>query len=332
MYEEFFGFRERPFDLTPDPRFLVLTDAHSEVLSTLEYGIGSRKGITLLTGEAGSGKTTLIRAALAKQPERVHCVVIDNPMLTRAEFIELLGAKFGLSDVARRSKTALLVELETLLRARADQGEASLLIVDEAQSLSLDLLEELRLLVNIETDSTKLLSLVIAGQPELADRLNDPALRQFKQRVALRCALKPLTSAETTWYLAGRVSTAGGHARDVFTREAVAMIHRRSGGIPRLVSVIADNALLGGFAAGVRPVSAAIVDEVCRDFDLPDVERIVTNGAGRKPTNGHAARSPFAAAAQSHPAAETPSSDTPEHRPLFGRFTQKRRWFPFLGN
>jgi type II secretory pathway predicted ATPase ExeA len=333
MYEEFFGFRERPFDLTPDPRFLVLTHAHSEVLSTLEYGISSRKGITLLTGEAGSGKTTLIRAALAKQPERVHCAMVDNPMLTRAEFVELLGAKFGLSDRARESKTALLVELEALLRDRADRGEATLLVVDEAQSLSLDLLEELRLLVNIETDSTKLLSLVIAGQPELAERLNDPALRQFKQRVALRCALKPLTAAETTWYLAGRVGTAGGTARDVFTREAVAMIHRRSGGVPRLVSVIADNALLGGFAAGVRPVSASIVDEVCRDFDLPDIERAASNGTHPKPVNGHAAPSPFAAALATPSVLDAQAKkDESADRPLFGAFLSKRRWFPFLGN
>ncbi len=146
MYRSFFGLRERPFDLTPNPRFLVLTDAHREALSHLEYGIASRRGITVLVGEAGTGKTTLIRAALQRQPEHVHCVHLQNPALTRAEFVEMLAARFDLSEEARTSKTALLIELESTLRARHARGESSVLIVDEAQSLPLELLEELRLL------------------------------------------------------------------------------------------------------------------------------------------------------------------------------------------
>src|SRR5262249_48315042 len=159
------------FDLSPDPRFLVLTDAHREALSNLEYGIASRKGITLLIGETGTGKTTLIRAAIERQPARVHCVHLSNPTLSRAEFNQMLAVKFGLTSRAARSKAAMLVELEMLLNKRREIGETTVLIIDEAQSLPLELLEEVRLLVNIETNSEKLLSMIMAGQPELALRL-----------------------------------------------------------------------------------------------------------------------------------------------------------------
>jgi general secretion pathway protein A len=273
MYEKFFGFRERPFDLTPNPRYLVLTEIHREALSNLEYGIASRKGITLLVGEAGAGKTTLIRAAIARQPDRVHCVHLNNPALTRSEFVEMLAELFGLGDKARASKTVLLLELEKLLAERREVGETTVLIVDEAQSLPLELLEEIRLLANIETETEKLLTVIIAGQSELADRLNDRALRQLKQRVALRCELRPLTAQETAAYLAGRIKAAGGVGAHVFTREAVTRIHEFSGGIPRTISVIADNALLTGFALQQRPVTSQIVLGVCKDFDFEAADR-----------------------------------------------------------
>ena len=282
MYEQFFGLRERPFGLTPSPRFLVLTDSHREALSNLEYGIGSRMGITLLIGEAGSGKTTMIRTAMAKQPARVHCVHLQNPTLLRAEFAQMLAARFGLSEEATGSKATMLLELEALLRHRRDQGETSVLVVDEAQSLPLDLLEEVRLLANIETDEVKLLSVIIAGQPELASRLNDPALRQLKQRIALRCQLRALTPLEGAGYVAGRILVAGGVGAQVFTREAVALIHQRARGIPRTINVIADNALVGGFAAGQRPVTTQIVREVCSDFDIGDGDPDVTPAGGKE--------------------------------------------------
>ena len=268
MYESFFGFRERPFDLTPNPRYLVFTDAHREALSSLDYGIASRKGITLLIGEAGTGKTTLIRAALERQPERVHCVHLQNPALTRPEFVEMLAVRFGLSERAQGSKTAFLLEIESLLKRRKEAGDSTVLIVDEAQSLPLELLEEIRLLANMETSYEKLLPVVLAGQPELADRLNESALRQLKQRIALRCELRPLTLQETCAYVAGRIRTAGGAGAQAFTREAVVLIHERARGIPRTISVIADNALLASFAAGRRPAGTEIVEEVCRDLDL----------------------------------------------------------------
>lgn len=293
MYESFYGLRERPFELTPNPRYLCRTPGHREALSNLEYGISTARGITLLIGEAGTGKTTLIRTALDEQSNGdALWVCITNPTLTRAEFIRLLAEGFGLSEAARDSKTVLLRELEALLRERRAREARTALIVDEAQSLPYALLEEVRLLANIETDEEKLLPVILAGQPELAERLNEPLLRQLKQRVALRCSLGPLTLQETATYIASRIRTAGGDSARLFTREAVQLIHTKSGGIPRTISVLCDNALISGFAAGVRPVSSAIVREVCRDFDLD-----------RRPGRGDEIERPAAAAA---PAARPP--------------------------
>jgi type II secretory pathway predicted ATPase ExeA len=268
MYEQFYGLRERPFDLTPDPRYLVATSVHREALSNLEYAIASRKGITVLLGEAGTGKTTVIRAAIAKQSERIHCVHLHNPALTRDEFVEMLAAHFDLTERAHSSKTGLLLELEELLRQRRTADETTVLIVDEAQSLSLELLEEIRLLTNIETNAEKLLTLIIAGQPEVAKLFTEHTLRQLKQRIALRCELRPLNLRETAEYVAGRISVAGGAPVNTFTREAVQLIHERSRGIPRTINVIADNALINGFAAQQKPVNTELVREVCRDFDI----------------------------------------------------------------
>jgi general secretion pathway protein A len=313
MYERFFGLSERPFDLTPNPRYLVLTESHREVLMNLEYGIASRKGMTLLLGEAGSGKTTVIRSAIERQPERVHAVHLHNPTLTREEFVEMLASHFKLSPRAGTSKATMLIELEALLRSRRENGESTVLIVDEAQSLSQELLEEIRLLANIETDDEKLLSVIIAGQPELADRLNGPSLRQFKQRIALRCELRPLGAAETAAYIAGRIRAAGGVGAMVFTREAVALIHEFSRGIPRTISVIADNALLGGFAAGQHPVGSVIVREVSRDFDLA--------GGGKRPTEKLTAGAmlPTPASAMAAPAANDTKDVRDSRAPLVSR-------------
>ena len=283
MYEQFFALNERPFDLTPNPRYLVLTTMHREALSNLRYAIASRKGVTLLVGEAGAGKTTVIRAALENQPQRVHCVHLHNPALTRDEFVELLSVRFGLSDHARDSKAALLIELEELLRRRQEAGETTVLIVDEAQSLPLELIEEIRLLANIETESDKLLSVIIAGQPEIARRLNEDSLRQLKQRIVLRCELKPLTLQETAAYVTGRIRAAGGTGAHVFTREAVVMIHEQARGVPRTINVLADNALLAGFATGQRPVGTRIVSEVCRDFDFGGAPAASHSAGSRTP-------------------------------------------------
>jgi general secretion pathway protein A len=268
MYEQFFGLRERPFDLTSSPRYLALTKSHREVLLNLEDGMGSRKGITLLVGEAGSGKSTLIRAAIARLPVSVHCLHLHNPALTRSEFVETLAAHCGLSEAASRSRTTLLFELQRMFFKRRSLGETTTLVVDEAQSLQSELLEEIRLLANIEPNSEPRMRVVIAGQPELADRLNSAGLQQLKQRITLRCEVRPLGAKETAAYVAGRIRAAGGAGGQVFTREAVALICKHSRGFPRLINVIADNALLGGFAAGQRPVGSDIVREICGDSDI----------------------------------------------------------------
>ena len=269
MYEQFYGFREPAFELTSNPRFLFLTAQHREALCHLEYGLSSAKPITVLIGDAGTGKSTLLRAALQSEMCRdVNCVFIDNPTLTRDEFVETLAARFDLGAKAMASKASLLASLETVIRQRYERGEVTALVVDEAQALPREIFEEIRLLANIETPTRKLLPVVLAGQPELAERLNDRSLRQLKQRIALRCELKPLDLPDTAMYIASRIRTAGGDPANIFTRQAVTLIHQHSHGLPRLISVICDNALTSGFALDQRPVDGHIVLEVCQDFDL----------------------------------------------------------------
>jgi general secretion pathway protein A len=335
MYERFYGFTERPFDLTANPRFLVATATHREALSTLQYAMASSKGITLLLGEAGTGKTTTLQAAVSGLPHDVLCVQVQNPALTRQEFIEFLAGRFVLSEAAHRSKAAFLIELEVLLRQRALEGRRTLLVVDEAQSLSDELLEEIRLLANLETPDEKLLLVLLAGQPELADRLNDASLRQLKQRIGLRCGLRPFGADETAAYIAGRIRAAGGTGAQVFTREAVMLIHERSRGIPRLISVICDNALLGGFAAHQRPVTRQTVEDVCHDFDLPDPQaantgEITSTPGAAIPAEGDVARTERVLAPPVHMAEPGPAEEplAPEGG-LFASYGTKRR-FAFL--
>src|SRR5262245_57322128 len=269
MYERFFGLSERPFELTANLKYLFFTPQHREALANLEYGIASAKAITVVIGEAGLGKTTLLRAALQSERCRhVRAVVLDNPTMSRAEFVRLLATRLGLGAEAAASKAVLLNVLEAELRARRARKEMTALIVDEAQSLGRELLEELRLLANIETASEKLLPLVLVGQPELAHQLNEPGLRQVKQRVALRCEITSLSLADTASYIASRIRIAGGNTAKLFTREAVMLIHSASQGIPRTINVICDNALINGFALNRQPVDRDIVTDACRDLDL----------------------------------------------------------------
>ena len=271
MYQTFYGLRELPFELTPNPRFLFMTPRHQEALSNLQYGLSTAKAITVLIGEAGTGKTTLLHAAFESPVCRnVNYVYLSNPALTRAEFVETLSQRFELSEHSAKSKASLLSELERILRERRESGEVTALVIDEAQSLGVDLLEEVRLLANIETQTEKLLPLVLAGQPELRERLNEPDLRQLKQRITLRCEIAPFTLVETAAYITARLRVAGGDAARLFTRDAVMLIHERSRGIPRTISVICDNALVTGFGLARRPVDREMVLEVVRDFDLPE--------------------------------------------------------------
>jgi general secretion pathway protein A len=279
MYESFYGLSELPFELTANPKYLFLTSRQREALSILQYGLLSAKSLTVLIGEAGTGKTTLIRTALeSERCRRVRCIYLNNPALRTDDFIRLLALKFDLGPEAGASKALLLERLELLLRERRADGEITALVIDEAQSLSIEMLEEIRLLANIETPSAKLLPLVLAGQPELGVRLEDPNLRQLKQRVTLRCDLEPFDVVDTAAYIASRFSTAGGVAARVFTREAITLIHEGSGGIPRTINVICDNALLTGMALGRHKVDRTAVVEACRDL------RLKSNGEQAPPT------------------------------------------------
>jgi general secretion pathway protein A len=269
MYERFFGLKERPFDLAPNPRFLGLTAKQREALGNLRYGLTTPRGLTLLLGDAGTGKTTLVHAVLAEmEADRVQCVLLSNPTLTRHEFYEYLADGFGLRQDAKASKTQFLFALRRHLEERHLMGRLTALVLDEAQSLPYELLEEVRLLSNIETPSHKLLNVVLSGQPELAARLNEPSLRQLKQRITLRCELDPLSLQETAAYVAGRLRIAGGKPAEIFSQQAIAFIHEVSRGVPRTVNVVCDNALIGGFAANVKPVPRSILLEVMKDFDL----------------------------------------------------------------
>lgn len=313
MYGDFYELREAPFDLTPNSRFLFLSPRQAEALSNLRYALASSKGFTLITGEAGTGKTTLARAALAElgdTPNRY--ALVSNPTLGRSEFYEVLARTFELSEEARTSKAQFLFELQRDVEARFAAGGLTGLIVDEAQSMPHELLEEIRLLGNIETTTTKLLNIIMIGQPELADRLNETSLRQLKQRIALRCELKPLVLRETAAYISGRLRIAGGSPEKTFTREAVIRIHEASAGIPRSINVLCDNSMISGFAAGVKPISVEIVESVCRDFDMGSGST-VDNVQDKTPTDDGNERSLFLApsAGASEKRVETPRGGAP---------------------
>jgi len=281
MYERFFDLRERPFELTSDARFLYRTPRHREALANLEYGVSQGKPVTLLTGEPGTGKSTLLRAVMHSDAcEHVHCVYVSNPALTRDEFVTVLAAEFGLSERAAGSKGAMLGELRRTLVERRAAGEAFALVIDEAQAMSLALLEEVRLLGNLENETERLLPIVLAGQPEFADVLAQPALRPLRQRIALRCTVGPFEVAETASYIASRVRTAGGDASRVFTRDAVILIHELSKGIARTINVLCDNALIVGFALDRRPVDSAAVMEVASDHQIDVPQPPETDLAG----------------------------------------------------
>lgn len=280
MYERYYGLQERPFDLSPNPRFLCFTPQHREALAHLEYGLAGRPGLTVILGEAGTGKTTLVRAALLGSNGVSRIVHLSNPTLTRSEFFEYLASGFAFSREAGKSKIQFLRELEDALGA--DDGSRLALVVDEAQSVPYELLEEIRLLTNAEANGRSL-ALALVGQPELGQRLDENRLRQLKQRIVLRCELTPLSLKDTAGYIAGRIKTAGGEATRLFTRDAVVAIHRHSTGIPRVISVICDNALVSGFAADQKPVGVGIVAEVCRTLSLANSNSLVGQAPAPEP-------------------------------------------------
>ena len=267
MYTEFYGLKELPFVLTPDPRYIYFTPSHTEVMANLHYGIESGKGLIVVTGEVGTGKTTMLRWVMQRLDRTVLVAYIFNPRLSVSEFYQHMATLFDIQNW--ETKSDLLLELGRVLESRHSRGLRTVLIVDEAHGLSPNVLEEIRLLCNFESDTAKQLQILLTGQPELRDILNYPELRQLKQRVALRCEIKPLPNVEeTAQYINSRLKMAGADRFEIFSPGAVDYIFRCTAGIPRAINNLCDNALLNAFAAGDQIISKAMIQEVAEIFDV----------------------------------------------------------------
>ena len=283
MYAEFYGLKELPFALTPDPRFIYFTPSHTEVMANLHYGIESGKGLVVVTGEVGTGKTTILRWMMERLDRTVLVAYIFNPRLSVPEFYQHIST---LLDVQKwETKSELLLELGRALESRHSRGLRTVLIVDEAQGLSPHVLEEIRLLSNFESNTAKQLQIVLTGQPELREVLNNPDLRQLKQRIALRCVIKPLPNVEETdRYITSRLLVAGAERTDIFAPESVDFIFRCSDGIPRNINNLCDNALLAGYAAGDATIGRSIIEDVADTFDmLPRAQRMPSSEERAEP-------------------------------------------------
>jgi general secretion pathway protein A len=274
MYRKFFGLKENPFNVNPDPRYLFLTPHTREALACLTYGIETRKGFILLTGEVGTGKTTLVNKLLEwLHKEGVSTAFVFNPRLSVMEFFEFMMADFGIPCESLQ-KGQILLKLNQWLLERYQAGERAVLIVDEAQNLSLQMLEEIRLLTNLETSTEKLLQIVLAGQPELDQKLSQPQLRQLRQRITLRAKTRQLSSEETQGYIQERLRIAGAENPDIFSPEAIATVYRYARGIPRVTNLLCEHALISAFVDQVKPVPSETVEEVARDFDLHIIDPV----------------------------------------------------------
>lgn len=268
MYKAYFGFSENPFNLSPDPEFLYRSPQHEEVLANLIYGVRARKGFIVLTGEVGTGKTTMLECLRDYlDSQRVEFAFIFNSRLRPDQFFEMMAYDFDL-QCDRKSKTDVLFALNALLLHQAERGRTCVLIVDEAHNLEWDVLEEVRLLGNLENREGKLLQIILAGQPELDRKLDAPNLRQLKQRIVLRCTLNPLTPEECSAYIVTRLARAGMPNQTVFSPEVMEEIHKRTGGIPRLINAVCDNLLVTAFAMEQRAVTLEMLDEVSQDMRL----------------------------------------------------------------
>ena len=269
MYKTFYNLRLNPFEITPDPSFLFSTSRHNEALASLYYGVRARKGFVVLTGEVGTGKTMLVRCVLELlRRTGVAFAYVFNPSLSALEFIRYIAGDFGL-PVAGKAKDELVLSLSAFLVDRHQRKLSTLLVVDEAHHLSPELLEEVRLLTNLETTQQKLLQIVLAGQPELDEMLDSFELRQIKQRIALRCHLEPLSLDETRGYIQRRLQIAGVPPDiTIFSEPATNAIFRHSNGFPRLINTICENALLSGYARRAAVIPAEVVDEIAHDLRL----------------------------------------------------------------
>jgi general secretion pathway protein A len=268
IYNPYFGFSENPFNISPDPEFLYRSPQHEEALANLIYGVRSRKGFIVLTGEVGTGKTTMLECLRDYlDTMRTEFAFIFNSRLTPDQFFEMLAYDFDL-ECDRKSKTDVLFALNTLLIKQTEKGRTCVLLVDEAHNLEWDVLEEIRLLGNLENRGGKLLQIILAGQPELDRKLDAPNLRQLKQRIVLRCALNPLQPDEALGYIETRLARAGMPDQRVFSPELLEEIYKRSRGIPRVINLICDNLLVTAFAMELKTCTMEMLDEVCQDLRL----------------------------------------------------------------
>jgi len=267
MYKSFYKLQSNPFNTSPDPRFLYMMPHTREALAGLEYGISARKGFIVLVGEVGTGKTTLLRRALGSFTKgRVFTSFIFNPRLEVLDFLEFVLSDFGITP-ATRTKSGMLIQLNRWLIERFRQQETCVIVVDEAQNLSSELLEEIRLLTNLETSSEKLVQIILSGQPEFEDKLRQPELRQLRQRVSLWCRTKAINEEQTAAYIRQRLLIAG-TSEPIFTPEAILAVHRASRGIPRIINLICEHSLILGYVEQIPRIPESAVLAVANELDL----------------------------------------------------------------
>ena len=266
MYNEFYRFRESPFNITPDPRFLFFSERHREAFNHILFGIRERKGFIQITGEVGAGKTTVCRAILQELGPAYRTALILNPCMTSTQLLRTVLSEYGLKP-GRRDRVSCLEDLNEFLLHEAVIGNDVVLFLDEAQDLEDDLLEQVRLLSNLETDQTKLLQIVLLGQPELRAKLEQSNLKQLRQRITVRYHLSPLSREETEAYIQHRLRVAGADSRPIFTPWAVRRIYRYSRGVPRLINAVCDKTLLCGFVMGTDKLTAGHVRRAIRELE-----------------------------------------------------------------
>jgi general secretion pathway protein A len=267
MYRKFYGFKERPFEITPDPKFVYLSESHQEALAHLRYAVQEGKGFSIITGEAGTGKTTLVHMLLNKLDGRVRTSYIFNPILDRSDFLNYVCDDLGIESDGMKSRGQCLTALHNFLLACFAENEKVFLIIDEAQTLDPNLLQEVRLLTNLETSKSKLLHVILLGQPELNRILEESRFRPLKQRITVRYHLQPLNRKETKEYILFRLKRAGSRDIAIFVTGAIKEIYKYSKGIPRLINIVCDNALLTGYSQEQNRISKAVIRDVIRDLE-----------------------------------------------------------------
>jgi general secretion pathway protein A len=271
MYRDFYGLIRSPFEMTPDPSFLYLGETHREGLAMLHYALQARKGFVALTGEVGTGKTTLIHALLSQLDSGTPSAFIFNPRLDPLDLLRMVFDEFGIEEYCR-TKAEYLMALNHFLIESLSRDQVALLIIDEAQNLSPEMLEEVRLLSNLETPTSKLLQIMLVGQPELGEMLDQPQLRQLRQRIVLRHHLRPFGSEELDQYVEERLRLAGYTGKGIFDRSARKVLYAVTGGVPRLVNVVCDSALLLGYSRELQTIDAKIIHEAAAELRLEAAE------------------------------------------------------------